>query len=203
MKLLREACVENFDQAYYAFRAGADRIELCDNLAAGGTTPSYATIKAAQEFILIPLAVIIRARGGNFEYSDIEKNIMLQDAQAAHDLGIAGLVVGALKNSQLDLDFLQQCRDIAKNCEAVCHMAFDDTENLSESLNALIKMGYDRVLTKGGSGKAAENVAVLKELVDQAGNKITILVGGSVTKDNYRDLAHKTGAIEFHGRNII
>lgn len=203
MKLLREACVENFDQGYHAFRAGADRIELCDNLAVGGTTPSYATITAAREFISIPSAVIIRARGGNFEYSDIEKKIMLQDARIAHDLGIAGLVVGALKNSGLDVEFLQQCRDIAKNCEVVCHMAFDDTENLSESLNTLIKLGYDRVLTKGGSGKASENVAVLKELVRQAGSKITILVGGGVTKDNYLDLAYETGAVEFHGRKII
>lgn len=203
MKLLKEACVENFDQGYYAFREGADRIELCDNLAAGGTTPSYATIAAAREFISIPSAVIIRARGGNFEYSDMEKNIMLQDAQMAHDLGIAGLVVGALKNSELDVEFLQQCRDIAKNCEIVCHMAFDDTKNLSESLNTLIKLGYDRVLTKGGSGKASENITVLKQLVQHAGNKITILVGGGVTKDNYLDLARETGAIEFHGRKII
>lgn len=203
MKYIYEACVENFSGAKIAEHKGANRVELCDNLAVGGTTPSFATIEMTQKYLTIPQAVIVRARGGDFIYSNEEKEIMLKDVEMINSLGVDSIVVGALDGQYLDKQFLTQCREIAKNCKIVCHMAFDDTENLNNSLDLLISLGYDRVLTKGGHGKAIQNLDILKQLVHQANNKITILVGGGVTKDNVQDIANYTCTMELHGKLIV
>lgn len=203
IKLLLESCVENFDGALTAQQNGADRVELCDNLAVGGTTPSFATIEYAKKYLNIPQAVIIRARGGNFEYTDIEKEIMLKDIALADNLEVAGLVVGALQNGSFDKDFMSKARDLAKNAEIISHMAFDSTVNMIESLDFLISLGYNRVLTKGGSGSASENLDKLKELITHANDRITILVGGGVTKNNVNSIASYTGAKELHGKLIV
>ncbi|MGL4367680.1 MAG: copper homeostasis protein CutC [Brevinemataceae bacterium] len=203
MKLLFEACVENFVGAEEAQRKGADRIELCDNLAVGGTTPSYGTIKAVKDKLSIPQAVMIRARGGDFKYHENEKWIMLEDIYIAEKIGVESVVVGALKGNYLDYEFLGQARDAAKNSEIVCHMAFDETEDLYESLDMLIELGYNRVLTKGGSGSASANINVLRNLVEQAAGRITILAGGGVDLNNAQTIALETGIVELHGKKIV
>ncbi|MGL4561696.1 MAG: copper homeostasis protein CutC [Brevinema sp.] len=202
-KLLLESCVENFSGAKYAQEKGADRIELCDNLAVGGTTPSLATIEFVQSRLSIPQAVIIRARGGDFEYTEIEKEIMLRDIDLCNQLGVPGIVVGALKGKRYDRDFMSQARNLATKSQIISHMAFDETVDLKDSLDLLIELGYDRVLTKGGRGSASENINVLTDLIAYANGRITILVGGGVTKDNVQYIAENTGATELHGKLIV
>ena len=203
MKILKEACVENFTEAVLAAQKNADRIELCDNLAVGGTTVSAATLAMVAEKIKVPYAAIIRPRGGNFIYTEEEKQIILGDIAFADDFEPEGLVVGALDGSKLDVPFMQEMRALIKNANAVCHMAFDDTDDLEESLEMLIGIGYDRVLTKGGKGSAPQNTAILKKLIELADNRITVLVGGGVTAENYLAIAEATGATELHGTKIL
>ncbi|MGL5721497.1 MAG: copper homeostasis protein CutC [Brevinema sp.] len=203
MKILKEVCVENFTQALVASQKGADRIELCDNLAVGGTTVSAATLAMAAEKIEVSYATLIRPRSGDFIYTEDEKHIILGDIAFADDFEPEGLVVGALDGHKLDIPFMEEMRDLIKNARAVCHMAFDETSNLEESLETLIKLGYDRVLTKGGKGSASQNTAMLKKLVELASNKITVLVGGGITAENYLAIAEATMATELHGTKII
>ncbi|MGL5254856.1 MAG: copper homeostasis protein CutC [Brevinema sp.] len=203
MKIIKEVCVENFSEALLAAEAGADRIELCDNLAVGGTTVSAATLALSAEKLSVPYSTLIRPRAGNFIYNDDEKNIILGDIAFADDFHPEGLVVGALCGSSFDIPFMQEMRDLIKNSKAVCHMAFDDTQNLEESLEILIELGYDRVLTKGGVNKAPHNIDMLKKLVDIAGDRITVMIGGGVTAENYLAIAEATGAKELHGTKIL
>ncbi|MGL4394532.1 MAG: copper homeostasis protein CutC [Brevinema sp.] len=203
MSLLLECCVENYFGAKDAEARSANRIELCDNLAVGGTTPSLATIEFTQKHLSIPQAVIVRSRGGNFEYDTIERELMFRDIALCDQVGVSGIVVGALKGKEFDKDFMAKARDLAKNSQIVSHMAFDSTIDLKKSLDLLIELGYERVLTKGGLGSASENLDSLKELINYAAGRITILVGGGVTKENLNYIAEYTGAVELHGRLIV
>ncbi|MGL4387818.1 MAG: copper homeostasis protein CutC [Brevinema sp.] len=201
--LLLESCVENFSEAKKAQENGANRIELCDNLVLDGTTPSLAMIEFVQQKLSVPTAIIVRPRGGDFEYNDLECDLMLYYIELCDQIGVEGIVVGALKGRIFNKEFMDKARKHAKNSKIIAHMAFDHTQNLEESLDLLIELGFDRVLTKGGFGKAIDNLDTLKELIIYATGRITVVVGGGVTKDNVHYIADHTGATELHGRLIV
>lgn len=204
MNILKECCVENYSGALAACQKGAHRIELCDNLFVGGTTPSAGNIALTIDKIPLPAAVIIRPRGGDFCYSEDEKQIILADIAFALEFAPEALVVGALtKEGNLDEEFMQKMRALIKGAKAVCHMCFDDTPNLEESLELLITMGYDRILSKGGQGSALKNTEALKNLVSLSRGRITLMPGGGVTAANAEELAQLTGAVELHGTKIV
>lgn len=204
MNILREACVDSFAEAKAVDILGVERIELCDNLEVGGTTPSLGTITLAKENLKALVFPIIRPRGGNYVFSEDEIKIMEIDIEACRRLDIKGVVVGALTpENTIDENAIKRFVKKAGDMDLTFHMAFDEIEYKFSALDQLISLGVKRVLTKGGQGKASDNINVLKELVDYSKGRITILAGGSVTGENYMDIAEKTGVKEVHGRKIV
>lgn len=204
MEMLLEACVGSYEEAKKAEEKGADRIELCDNLSEGGTTPSYRTIYLAKKNLNIPIAVIIRPRGGDFVYSNDEFEIMKRDIMLCKELGVETVVLGILnRDNTIDIERTRELVNLAKGLKVTFHMAFDEIDNKIEALDQLISMGIHRVLTKGCKSCAEEGKLVLKELVEKSEGKITILVGGKVTYENYKELSDFIGCKEVHGSKIV
>lgn len=202
--MIKEACVGSYKEAKRAVELGADRIELCDNLKDGGTTPSYGTIKLAKETLDSNISVIIRPRGGNFTYSEEEIKIMEADIEICKSLKIDGIVLGVLSQDyKIDKIILERLLKKAGDMDTTFHMAFDEIHDKLKALDYLINLGVNRVLTKGGKGKALDNIESLKELVKYSNGRITILAGGGVTEENYMKLARKTGVSQVHGSKIV
>ena len=149
-----EACVGNYVEAIEAEKRGANRIELCDNLMQDGTTPSYGTIKLAVKKTNIPVMVIIRPRGGNFEYSSDEVEIMKEDIKVCKKLGAHGVVIGALKGKEIDLETIEALLQECEGLSVTFHMAFDEIEDKYKAIDKLAELGINRILTKGGKADA-------------------------------------------------
>lgn len=209
--LLKEFCAENFTLIPAALANGANRIELCDNLTVGGTTVSCGvmeeTIRYCHE-LNVPVMAIIRPRGGDFCYHDIEVNIMETDIIEAKKMGIDGVVIGALtEDGLLDTETLERLLDVAEGLQVTFHMAFDAIapEQQFAAMDWLIEHGVQRILTHGGpSGTPiADNIPKLKELIAYANNRITILPGGNITADNAERIAQELDVQEVHGTKIV
>lgn len=207
---MKEFCAENHVRIAHAMALGAGRIELCDNLAVGGTTPSHGVIRAVcnlahEQGVLV--MTMVRPRGGDFCYDATEKKIMLEDTRIARDLGSDGLVFGALtEDNWLDEDFVIQLLEETGNCETVFHMAFDliPRKRQFEAMDWLVEQGVTRILTRGGvQGAASDNVAWLKELIAHADGRIEILIGGGVTRDNAERLMKELGVTQVHGTRLF
>lgn len=203
-EMIFEACTGSYVEVVKALENKANRIELCDNLGEGGTTPSYGTIKKTVETINLPINVIIRPRGGNFIYSKEEKEIMFTDIEMCKTLGVSGLVIGSLtKDNKIDIEFVSKVKELAKNLNVTFHMAFDEIENKKEAIDNLVDLKIDRILTKGGKNSALENLDSLKELIEYADNRIILIPGAGINETN-RDMVIKaTGAKEIHGTKIV
>lgn len=204
MEVLMEACVGNYIEAKRAYERGANRIELCDNLMEGGTTPSFGTISLAKENLDLTIHVIIRPRGGNYVFTEEEIRIMEEDIDICKRIGVDGIVIGALtEDGEIDETAIKRLVDRAGDMSITFHMAFDEIEDSKTALDKLVDLGVKRVLTKGGQGKALDNQDALRKLVQYAGDRIIILAGGGVTKDNYMELVENTGVKEVHGTRIV
>ncbi|GBG94608.1 copper homeostasis protein CutC [Ligilactobacillus salitolerans] len=209
--LLKEACVENFTDIPAVIANGAARIELCDNLAVGGTTPSKGVIAEAAKYCHeknIPLVVLIRPRKGNYVYSDTEIKIMEADIFEAQALGADGISFGALTNDgKLDYEVMEQLGAAAGGMQLVLHMAFDemDLPEQKKAIDWAVSEGYERILTHGGplSASLAETQDHLKELIEYAASRITILPGGGITADNCQEIAADLGVVQVHGSKIV
>lgn len=202
MKLF-EKCVGNYSEAAEAEILGADRIEFCDNLIEGGTTPSYGNIKKVINTLKIPAMVIIRPRGGNFEFSKDEADIMIEDIRMCKELGAYGVVIGALKGNEIDLELTKRLVEEAKPMKITFHMAFDEIEDKKKAIDELVDLGVDRILTKGGTEDAMAGKDVLKELVEYANDRIIVMPGKGVNKENRDYLLEYTGAKEIHGTKVV
>ena len=211
-RIIKEACAENFSKVPEMIQKGANRIELNDNMSAWGTTPSVGnilqTIKYCKSYS-IPVIVMNRPRGGDFVYTEDEKEIILKDLEIIVSSGADGIAVGALTaKNQLDKAFLQKvfsiCRDHA--LEITFHRAFDSIsqELQEESLNWLAEQGVTRIATHGGSDEKdiLENTDRLKTL-SQMNTDIQIMAGGGVTKENVEQVIHEAGITEVHGTKIV
>jgi copper homeostasis protein len=196
--LLEIACFD-IDSAIKAAASGADRIELCDNAAEGGTTPSYGTLKRVKEIISIPVFPIIRPRGGDFLYSNEEYETMLYDVQLCKDLGFDGVVFGLLNNlGSIEIKRTEQLVKAAGNMQVTFHRAFDRCNNPFHALESLIYCGCKRILTSGQVPNAYDGKELIKEVIEQAQNRITIMPGSGVRSSNIAELATYTGANELH-----
>ena len=198
-----EACVGNYIEAIEAEKRGANRIELCDNLMQDGTTPSYGTIKLTVEKTNIPVMVIIRPRGGDFEYSSDEVEIMKEDIKVCRELGAYGVVIGALKGKEIDLGTIES---LLKECDGLSvtfHMAFDEIDDKYMAIDKLAELGVNRILTKGGKANAIEGKDELKALSEYANERISIMPGKSVTKENRDYLLEYTNTTEIHGSKVV
>lgn len=194
-----EVCSYNYQSAINAMQAGADRIELCDNMYEGGTTPSYGLITQLREKLDIGINVMIRPRGGDFFYDDFEFEVMKHDIEMCKQIGADGVVFGILKqDGSIDVERTSELRDIAGHMSVTFHRAFDMSAELSSSLDNLISTGIDRVLTSGGFNTALEGRDVIKELVTKSDGNIIIMPGSGINFENISYLKEYTGANEFH-----
>jgi len=202
--IIKEACIENFTQAFVAQNAGASRIELCENLAEGGTTPSYGTIKACIEKLAIPSFVMIRPRGGDFVYSEEELQIMQADINCCKALGVPAVVFGLLtKDGAIDETNTRKLIELARPMQVTFHKAFDELREPLKGLETLIQLGVDRILTSGTKATAHEGAEILNQLITRADGRIIIVAAGKVTKDNLNKLIQHIRTSEFHGKKIV
>lgn len=202
--MIKEVCVESFSEALVAEKRGADRIELCDNLYLGGTTPSYGTIKMAMEKLTIPAFPIIRPRGGNFHYSKEEIEIMKEDIKVCKSLGAKGVVLGVLTaDNKVDFETLKELVELASPMEVTFHKAVDELENPVEVIDRFVEIGVKRILSSGTKETALEGKDILNAMIKKADNRIIILIAGKVTSDNFEEVAAAIPSTEYHGKKII
>lgn len=201
MSVLVEGCVESLADAQAAARGGADRLELCADLAVGGTTPSAELIRAVKARVFVPVFVMARPRGGSFVYDASEIEATRRDIDSVIAAGADGVVVGALTAAnEIDLPALHAFIARAGDVPVTFHRAFDRVAEPARALETLIDAGVQRVLTAGGQGTAIEGSAVLESLVHQAGDRIVVMAGGKVRGNNARELIARTGVREVHAR---
>jgi copper homeostasis protein len=199
MKFILEIATSDFETTKSAVEGGADRIELCANLAEGGTTPSYATIKKCRESFTVQLYPIIRPRGGDFLYSNDEFEIMLLDVKLCKQLGCDGVVIGMLnKDGTIDAARTAQLVEAAYPLGVTFHRAFDRCKEPFEALEQLIQIGCERILTSGQQPAAPDGVELIAQLNKAADERIIIMPGSGVRADNIKMLVQKTGCWEFH-----
>ncbi len=195
-----EICANSVASAVAAQNGGAHRVELCAGMPEGGTTPSMGEVSVARDLLkTTKLHVIIRPRGGDFLYSDIEQETMLRDVQMARKIGADGVVFGALTaDGDVDLPFMQRLMAEAEGLSVTFHRAFDMCRDPRRALEEIIGLGIDRILTSGQQATAEAGIPLLKELVAKAADRIVIMPGCGVNAYNIRKIATETGAKEFH-----
>lgn len=194
-----EICATNIQSAIAAQQGGAKRIELCDNLYEGGTTPSYAAIKLVLEKLDIQVNIMIRPRGSDFCYDNDEFEIMKEDIRMCKQLGVNGVVFGILlPNGNIDITRTKQLVELARPLSVTFHRAFDVTPDPQKALEDIISSGVDRLLTAGQQNKAPDGTELIAELVKQADGRIVIMPGSGLNENNIIEFRKKTGATEFH-----
>jgi copper homeostasis protein len=199
--ILVEACVDSVASSLAAERGGARRLELCDALFDGGTTPSAGMIGACKAAVTIPVFVMIRPRGGGFVYSDAERDVMRRDVIVAREVGADGVVVGGLRlNRTIDVALVRRLVEEAHDLPVTFHRAFDLTPDLGVSLESLVDAGVRRVLTAGAAPTASDGAGALADLVRQAGTRLVVMAGGGVRAENVRTLVSVSGVREVHVR---
>ena len=209
--MIYEFCAENLTLLEKAMQAGARRIELCDNLAVGGTTPSYGVTKAAVELAAdydTTIMTMIRPRGGDFVYNDLEIAIMLEDIRLTAQAGSQGVVFGALTaDKKLDKANLEKLIAASKGMEIVFHMAFDELSDQDqlEAIDWLSQAGVTRILTRAGvSGDSLEKrFAHYHRILEHAAGKIEILPGGGIDMDNRQTFIDQLGVTQLHGTKVV
>jgi copper homeostasis protein len=194
-----EICAGSVQSAEAAQAGGAHRIELCQNLEQGGTTPSYGLIQEVLRRVSIPVFVLIRPRPGDFRYDAAELAIMLADVAQCRALGCAGVVIGALDEAgRVNAGSCQALIAAAGPLQVTFHRAFDVCADQAQALETIIGLGCHRVLTSGGQASALAGQVQLAALVQQAAGRIHIMPGAGITPANLRALRAATGATEFH-----
>jgi copper homeostasis protein len=201
-----EICVDSVESAINAQIAGADRVEFCDNLLEGGTTPGYGAIVSARSNLDIGLHVIIRPRGGDFLYSDIEFDIMRRDIEICGENGVDGIVVGILQTGgNIDIERTAKLIEFAYPMSATFHRAFDMCSDPVQGLEDVIDTGCARLLTSGLKNKAQDGIELIRQLAIQAGERIIIMPGGGIDETNVALIITATKVKEIHlrGRKTI
>lgn len=198
-KVLVEICVDSAGAALGAQEGGADRVELCDNLFEGGTTPSAGCIKVARATLRIGLHILVRPRGGDFLYTDTETEVMLEDIRAARELGAEGVVIGCLTaDGRIDTGKTLALVEAARPMSVTFHRAFDMCRDPFEALEELVRLGVDRLLTSGQEASCVEGLELLTDLQRKAAGRIIIMPGGGITPRNVRKIVEVAGVAEVH-----
>ncbi len=196
-----EICANSFESAQAAKNGGADRVELCSVLSVGGVTPSTGLITMVRRSISIDINVLIRPRGGDFLYNSAEKMEVLRDIEVCAELGVNGVVIGALTNKgRVDMEgcskWVKRAHDLGLS--VTFHRAIDRAVDIFEAMEEVISLGCERILTSGGFQTAIEGRDVIKKMVELAGERIIIMPGSGVNPSNIAELASYTKAPEFH-----
>ncbi len=202
--MLVEVCANSLESALNAEKAGADRIELCSELAVGGVTPSYGFLKRVKKHISIPLHVLIRPRSGDFTYSEYDFEIMKHDIELCVDLGFEGIVSGVLhKDFSLDLERTAALREASGNLKFTFHRAFDWVKNPLGTLQQLEDMSVDYILSSGQRKSAPEGIELLARL-HRNSNTCAIMPGGGIRPENvhlFKEIGFKAlhlSGVKFH-----
>ncbi|MDH3673901.1 MAG: copper homeostasis protein CutC [Anaerolineae bacterium] len=199
-----EICVDSVESAVAAQQGGAERVELCDNLVEGGTTPSAGTIALARKHLDIDLNVIIRPRGGDFCYSDIEFKIMQYDIERAKQLGANGVVIGLLlEDGTIDKARTGTLVELARPLSVTFHRAFDMTRDPFEALEDLVRLKIDRVLSSGQEYSVLEGLELITDLVQAARERIVVMPGGGITERNINKIVNQSGVKEIHVVGLV
>ena len=198
-KPLIEACVDSYASAMAAARGGADRLELCANLAIGGTTPSLSLFRQVRRDCPVKANVLIRPRFGDFLYDQAELEEMAEEIDAFRELGANGVVIGVLTpEGALDQAAMARLMERAGDMEVTLHRAFDMTRDPFAALEAAVSLGCRTILTSGQERSAAAGKDLLRELRARAAGRIDIMAGSGVRKDNIQEIHDHTGIITFH-----
>ena len=200
-----ELCVASIEALQIVKDLSIDRIELCQNLEQGGMTPSHGFIEMAL-LNEIETHVLIRPRAAGFTYAEDEIQLMLNDIKNCRELGVKGIVIGALNlNKTIDRDTMLRMKDAAKELEITCHRAFDDSFDWKNSMDVLIEVGINRILSSGLSSSVEVGLPILKEMMKYANSRIEIMVGGGVNLGNVQRilLDVQPDAIHFSGTSKI
>lgn len=202
--MIIEACVENINEALRAESLGANRVELCENLKVGGTTPSAGTIAIVKKILKIPVMVLIRPRGGSFIYSSYEIEVMKHDIEICKKIGVVGVVIGALtKEHSIDIDLVNELIRLARPMDVTYNKSIDKTFNIIEEFKNLLKTDIDRVLTSGGAKTAFDGRSIINEMVEISNGKVKIISAGKVHQSDLPKLQKLITCNEFHGKKIV
>lgn len=198
-KIKIEVCVDSIQSAIAAQRGGADRIELCDNLSSGGTTPSLASIELTRKYLDIDINVLIRPRSGDFCYSHYEFEILKRDIDIAKEMGANGIVTGILTpNGDIDIKRMEEVMEVSESLSVTFHRAFDMTRDPYEALKSLIALRVNRILTSGQSKSAIEGIDLIQKLINNARDSLIILPGGGINPGNLHRILSVSGIKEVH-----
>lgn len=199
MRKVIEVCLDSVESIMAAEKGGADRVELCSDLFEGGLSPSIGMVRVAKMLTHIPINAMVRPRGGDFCYSDVEFEVMCAEVEAFKAEGVNAIVFGILTpDGDVDMDRSRRIVELARPLAVTFHRAFDMTRDLSKSLEDLVSLGIERVLTSGGEASVAEGADTLKALVEQAGDRIVVMPGCGIKERNFRKLDSIIGAREYH-----
>jgi copper homeostasis protein len=199
MDVLLEICVDSIESAIAAKEGGADRLEVCSSLAVGGTTPSFGLVKQCVEDIRLPVIMMIRPHEGGFVYQENDLKTMLADIEIAQSIGVCGVVFGALTQERhVHLDHCQRLLAAAHSIKTTFHRAFDIVTDPIESLDQIIALGFNRLLTSGQESTAQKGIPLVRQLRDRAQNRIAILAGAGVNALNAKQIVNETGVRELH-----
>ncbi|SHG24506.1 copper homeostasis protein [Salegentibacter echinorum] len=202
---LVEACVETLKQSITAEKNGADRIELCADLHLGGVTPTKELVRKVKKELQIPIRIMIRPRGGDFQYSAAELTQMRESIEFCKEIGVDGVVFGFLQDDKrIDLSVLIELAKIAKPLQVIFHKAIDETPNILESVTILKETGLvDGILSSGGCATALEGASALREMLKRTGEELEIICAGKITTANLQEIHQKIGSGAYHGRRIV
>ncbi|NOZ40633.1 MAG: copper homeostasis protein CutC [Planctomycetes bacterium] len=199
MTVLLEICIDSIESALAAKEGGADRLEVCSSLAGGGTTPSLGLVKQCVADIQLPVMMMIRPHEGGFVYQENDLEAMLTDIESAQSIGVRGVVFGALTaERQIDLEQCQRLLTAATSLQTTFHRAFDLVVDPIQSLNQLIELRFDRLLTSGQTASAQAGIPLIRQLCDHAQERITLLAGAGVNSQNAQQIVTATGVCELH-----
>ena len=202
MKKIEIACF-NLESAVIAQKAGADRVELCADMSVGGITPTIEIIQQVREHLTIDLYVMIRPRGGNFVYSEAEFEQMKSEIETIKKLDVNGFVFGILKDDNtINIEQNKVLVELVKPFSCTFHRAFDEVLNVEKALEDVISCGFSTILTSGTFPNVMEGKEVLKQLVNQAKNRIEIMPGGGLRSTNISEINEMVDANWYHSSAI-
>ncbi len=199
MSPVLEVCCGSLASALAAQEGGAHRVELCDNLYEGGTTPSHGTLSLAREKMTIKINVLVRPRGSDFVYNENEMEIIKRDVMKCKELGMDGVVIGFLTpRGEIDVEKTMEIVKLASPMSVTFHRAFDMCKDPYNALEELIEVGVDRILTSGQKNMAPEGIDLIADLVKKAGDRVIIMPGAGLEVENVAEFHAKVGAKEYH-----